>query len=50
LRGAKAIGAFIGLNSRQTFYLLTKGEIPAKKIGGRWIATRQRLRRLVEVE
>ena len=48
LRGAKRIGAFIGLNVRQAFYALEKGELPAKKICGRWVSTKQQLRRLVE--
>ena len=48
LRGAKSIGAYIGLNPRQAVYLLEKGDIPAKKMGGRWISTKNKLRRLVE--
>ena len=47
LRGAERIGAYLGLNVRQAFHLLEKGELPAKKIGGRWVTTKQQLRRLV---
>lgn len=43
LWGAVAIGAAIGINRRQAFHLLETGAIPAKKIGGRWVAMRDRL-------
>ena len=49
LRGAERIGLYIGLNVRQAFYLLGKGELPAKKIGGRWVSTKHQLRSFVEV-
>lgn len=43
--GAEAIGAVIGRNSRQTHYLLTRGEIKsARRKGGRWVANRAKLR------
>ncbi len=48
LRGAEEIGAYIKLNARQTFYLLEKGALPAKKLGGKWISTKRQLRQLVE--
>ncbi len=41
--GVEAIAAFIGRNERQTFDLLNKGKLPAKKVGGRWVAVRSRL-------
>lgn len=41
--GAKAISAVIGVNPRQTFHLLETGQIPAKKVGGRWVADRRQL-------
>jgi hypothetical protein len=47
LRGAERIGAYLGLNVRQAFHLLEKGELPAKKIGGRWMTTKHQLRRFV---
>jgi hypothetical protein len=50
LHGAENIGAYLGLNERQTFYLLERGKLPAKKLGGKWITTKQQLRRVVEVE
>lgn len=43
LRGAKAIGDFIGLDARRTFYGLQNGFIPASKEGATWVSTRSRL-------
>lgn len=34
------IAKLIGRSERQTFYLLSSGQIPAKKVGGRWVAER----------
>jgi hypothetical protein len=45
IRGADAIGAFIGLDPRQTFYNLQRGVIPATKEGRLWVTTKSRLRR-----
>jgi hypothetical protein len=33
----------IGRTDRQTFHLLDKGELPARKIGGRWVVERSKL-------
>lgn len=41
--GAKAIGAEIGKNERETWYLLERGQLPATKIGGRYVAHRAKL-------
>lgn len=43
--GAQAIGKVVGLTERQTIHLLKTGEIPAKKVGGRWVAERGQLAR-----
>jgi hypothetical protein len=43
--GAKPIAAEIGRSERQTFYLLENGQLPAQRIGGRWVASRSALRR-----
>lgn len=43
--GAKAIGECIGRNPRQTFYLLEKGELPARRVGNLYVASRAALRR-----
>jgi hypothetical protein len=45
LRGAQAIGRFIGLPERQTFHGLQQGHIPATKEGRVWVTTKSRLRR-----
>jgi hypothetical protein len=41
--GAAAIGRAINANRRRTFYLLETGKLPAKKLGGVWVASRRRL-------
>ncbi|MDX1222396.1 DNA-binding protein [Sinorhizobium medicae] len=41
--GAEAIAKLIGRSARVTFYMLEKGELPAKKVGGRWVAERGKL-------
>jgi hypothetical protein len=38
--GVAGIGRAIGRNQRQTFHMLENGRLPAKKIGGRWVASR----------
>ncbi len=43
--GAAAIGKEMGRNRRQAFHMLEKGMIPAaKKVGGRWVVERGKLR------
>lgn len=37
------IAKIIGRTDRQTFHMLNKGELPAKKVGGRWVAERSKL-------
>ncbi|RZS82069.1 hypothetical protein EV217_2882 [Phyllobacterium myrsinacearum] len=37
------IAKLIGRTPRQTFHMLKKGELPAKKVGGRWVAERGQL-------
>ncbi|PAP94503.1 hypothetical protein [Mesorhizobium wenxiniae] len=41
--GAEAISVFIGRTQRATFHMLEKGELPARKVGGRWVAERSNL-------
>lgn len=41
--GAEAIATVIQAKPRQTFHLLETGQIPAKKVGGRWVAERGKL-------
>jgi hypothetical protein len=41
--GGEAIAQLIGRTRRQTFHMLDNGELPAKKVGGRWVAERGQL-------
>lgn len=41
--GGEEIAKVIGRTPRITFLLLEKGELPAKKVGGRWVAERSEL-------
>ncbi|THK34663.1 DNA-binding protein [Ensifer sp. MPMI2T] len=34
------IAKLIGRTERQTFHLLSTGQLPAKKVGNRWVAER----------
>jgi hypothetical protein len=43
LWGAVEIGRAIGRAEKATFNLLEAGYLPARKIGGRWCASRQKL-------
>ena len=45
LRGAEAIGVFIGLGLRETFYGLQEGHIPGRKEGRTWVSSKGRLRK-----
>ena len=44
--GAEAISKAIGRPLRATFGLLESGQIPAKKIGRRWVITEEALQNL----
>lgn len=41
--GAEEIAKVIGRTPRQTFHMLTEEHLPAKKVGGRWVASRRKL-------
>ena len=43
--GAADIARMLGLTERQAFHVLEKRLLPAKKIGGRWVASRSALLR-----
>ncbi|TBC78010.1 MerR family transcriptional regulator [Rhizobium ruizarguesonis] len=45
LWGAEQIAAVIGRTTRATYFLLENGEIPARKVYGRWVADRATLHR-----
>ena len=50
LWGAEAISKFIGVNRRRTFYYLESGSLPGVKVGGVWVASRERLRKRLQDE
>lgn len=41
--GIKDIAKFIGRTERQAFYMASEGKIPVKQVGGRWVASKQKL-------
>lgn len=41
--GGENIAKIIGRTKRITFHLLETGQLPAKKVGGRWVAERNKL-------
>lgn len=45
LWGAEAIAQFLGTSTAATFHLLEGGKIPARRVGRRWAADRDTLRR-----
>lgn len=45
LWGASAIAKAMGRETRQAYYLLEGGQIPARKIGNQWVAERGKLLR-----
>lgn len=50
LWGATAIAEVINLSPRAVFHLLEGGRLPAKKVGKRWVASRQALIRALTGE
>lgn len=44
LWGVRAIALFIRRTERQTYEALVKGELPARQVNGRWVASRKKLR------
>ena len=41
--GIAKIARVIGRSDRQTYHLLANGKLPAKLVGGRWVADRDEL-------
>lgn len=44
LWGVDAIAAFIGRTPRQVYDAVEKNQLPARKVNGRWVASRSVLR------
>mgnify|MGYP001363770046 CR=1 FL=1 len=45
--GAKALAVELNCTTRKAFHLLAKGEIPATKIGNRYLWTRRKVRQAI---
>jgi hypothetical protein len=41
--GCKAIAKVIGRTERATFHMLEAGDLPARQVGQRWVASRKAL-------
>jgi hypothetical protein len=41
--GASAMAQIIGRSARATFHMLETGELPGRKVGGRWVVERSKL-------
>ncbi len=41
--GAERIAKYLGVPVRKAFYILEKGFVPARKVGGCWLTTEQEL-------
>jgi hypothetical protein len=46
--GVASIAKTIHRTPRQAFHLCSTGALPAKKVGGRWVADRQALQRFFQ--
>lgn len=41
--GAEEIGKIIGRSRRATYHMLENGDLPARRVQGRWVIERSRL-------
>lgn len=41
--GVSEIGKLIGRTYQQTYHMIRMGHLPAKQIGGRWVASKSKL-------
>jgi hypothetical protein len=48
--GADQIGREVGLDRASAYHLLSRGLLPARRIGRRWVTTRTRLRQALAPE
>jgi hypothetical protein len=47
LWGAEAIGHYLGITVRKAYFLLERGDLPARKVGKNWVASRGNLRSML---
>ena len=50
LWGAGLIGEYIGVSKRTALHFLKTHRLPAQKVGGRWVASRPKLKAFLEGE
>ena len=50
LWGALRIGQAMNITERQASYKLESGQLPAKKIGNRWVASKTAILKLLSVD
>jgi hypothetical protein len=48
--GATAIAAEIGVTTRQAYWMLEAGTLPARKVGNRWVADADKLHAFIRGE
>jgi hypothetical protein len=48
--GAGPIGKLLGMSEGRCKYLLSKGELPGRKVGGKWVVSRKKLEEHFERE
>jgi hypothetical protein len=46
--GAREIGREVGLDRGAAYHLLNRGLLPARRVGRKWVASRDQLRRALE--
>lgn len=45
--GAAKIAEAAGVTKDQAYHLLEQGRLPARKVGGRWVSSRARIRKFL---
>lgn len=48
--GISGIARLIGRTDRQAHYMLVQGNLPARQVGGRWVASRSEIERFFRGE
>ncbi len=48
--GASAIASLLNVSTRQAYYMLEQGLIPARKVGAKWVVSRQQLDQFLQAD